>query len=186
MRTVSRDELLDYQTYVDTRDAIREAVMAVKAVRRVHVGDVLTFLFENADTVRYQVQEMMRVEQIVRESQIQHELQTYNELLGGPGELGCALLIEIREETGRPELLRAWLPLPQHLYAELEDGTRVPALYDERQVGEDRLSAVQYLRFDTKGRVPVALGSSLPQLTCRAELTAEQRAALTEDLASDM
>ena len=52
------------------------------------IGDYLTFLFENADTVRYQVHEMMRIESIVKENDIQHELDTYNELLGGSGELG--------------------------------------------------------------------------------------------------
>ncbi len=185
MHKVTRDELLDYQTYTEQRDEIRARVMAAKSPRRILVGDLLSFLFENRDTVRYQVQEMMRVEQIVREADIEHELATYNELLGGPGELGCALLIEIAEEAGRPELLRALLGLNDHLYAELADGTRVAPAYDARQVGEDRLSAVQYLRFDTGGQVPVALGSTHPTLTCRAELTPAQAAALAEDLASD-
>ena len=182
MRHVERNELTDYVTYVDNRDSIRTAAMAAKGRRRVQVG-VLTFLFENRDTVRYQVLEMMRVERIVRESDIQHELDTYNELLGGPGELGCTLLIEIEDPATRDKLLRDWLALPSHLYALLEDGTRVRPTYDTAQVGDDRLSSVQFLKFDTGGQVPIALGTDLPNLIAEVALSAEQHAALGADLA---
>jgi hypothetical protein len=107
MQPVGRDSLLDYVTYEERRDAIRRQVFAVKALRRVHVAGVLTFLFENADTVRYQVQEMMRAERIVKEGDIAHELATYNELLGGPGELGATLLIEIEDPVERSARGRA-------------------------------------------------------------------------------
>ena len=93
MRKVERTELLGLEAYELRREAIRAEVLEVKRRRRVHVGGVLTFLFENADTVRYQVQEMARVERLFREEELRHELDTYNELLGGPGELGCTLLI---------------------------------------------------------------------------------------------
>ena len=79
--------------------------------------------------------------------------------------------------------LRELLELPQHLYVELADGRKVRATYDERQVGEDRVSSVQYLKFDTGGEVPVAVGSDLPALEVRAVLDATQREALREDLA---
>ncbi|MBT6372793.1 MAG: DUF3501 family protein, partial [Acidimicrobiaceae bacterium] len=96
---VRRDEILDWQTYADDRDAVRAEVMAVKAVRRIHLGEHLTFLFENHETMRYQVHEIMRVERIVRETSIREELEIYNGMLGGPGQLGCALLIEIEDEA---------------------------------------------------------------------------------------
>ena len=82
---VRREEILDYQTYAEQREAIRQRVLAIKQPRRVHVGEVLTFLFENTDTVRYQIQEMMRTEQIVKDSAIRHEIETYNERLGDTG-----------------------------------------------------------------------------------------------------
>ena len=78
MRPVERHEIIDYATYEEQRNAIREQVLKVKESRRIHVGDHLTFLFENAETVRYQVQEMMRTEKMVKESDIQHEINTYN------------------------------------------------------------------------------------------------------------
>ena len=182
MVKVQREELLDYQTYSEQRDNVRRKIMGVKLLRRIHAGKYLTFLFENADTIRYQIQEMMRAEQIVRESAIQHELDTYNAMLGEDGELGCALLIEIEEAKGRKELLSKWLPLPKHLYVRLADGTKAYATYDESQVGEDRLSAVQYLKFNTSGAVPVAVGSDFEELMAEADLTEEQRRALGEDL----
>lgn len=182
MRKVRRDEIVDYQTWADRREQELPRVLAIKKPRRVHVGEYLTFLFENTDTVRYQIQEMMRVERIVRESDIQHEIDTYNELLGDEGELGCVLLIEVEEPALRDVKLREWLKLPEHLYAELDDGTRVRATYDPRQVGDERLSSVQYLKFRTGGRVPVALGADLPELTARTELDTAQREALAADL----
>jgi hypothetical protein len=183
MRPVARDSVVDYETYRDGREAYRARVLAIKAARRVHAGPWLTFLFENTETVRYQVQEMMLAERLVREADIRHELDTYNELLGGPGELGATLLIEIDDPAERDVKLRRWLDLPRCLYARLDDGTLVRATFDPRQVGEERLSSVHYLKFDTKGRVPVAVGSDHPQVTVEAVLTPEQRQALAEDLA---
>ncbi len=184
MSAVRREEILDYVTYEEQRDEIRASAMRAKAARRIHVGEYLTFLFENHETVRYQILEMVRAERMVKEADIVHELETYNELLGGPGELGCTLLIEVVDEKEREQRLREWLPLVEHLYARLEDGTRVRPTYDSRQVGEERLSSVQFLKFDTRGEVPVALGSDFPGVQCEALLTAEQREALREDLAS--
>ncbi|MCS6915457.1 MAG: DUF3501 family protein [Myxococcales bacterium] len=183
MRPVRRDEILDYVTYSERREQLRPYFLEQKRRRRVHIGEHVTLLFENRDTVRYQVQEMMRAEQIVREADIEHELATYNELLGGEGELGCTLLIEVEDAAVRAAKLRAWRGLPGCVYARLEDGTLVRARFDERQMDEQRLSAVQFIKFATGGRVPVAVGIDLPELAGETLLTAEQRAALAEDLA---
>jgi hypothetical protein len=185
MKPVQRTELLDYVTYNEKRDALRPVALAAKTPRRIAVGEYLVFLFENQDTVRYQVQEMMRVERIVKESDIQHELDTYNELLGGAGELGCTLLIGIDNEAERDEKLTAWLDLPKHLYATLPDGTRIRPTFDDRQVGDTRLSSVQYLKFDVGGVTPVALGADLPALTVEVPLDEAQKSALEADLAAD-
>jgi hypothetical protein len=185
MRPVKREELLDPKTYERTRAELRPAVIEAKRVRRVLVGGVLNFLFENTATVRYQIQEMIRAEGMTREPEIQHELDTYNELLGRRGELGVSLLIEIPDPKERDVLLRRWIALPKHLYLKTASGEKVRPRYDERQVGEDRLSSVQYLRFDVRGEVPVAVGADLPELTTETALDAELREALRHDLASD-
>jgi hypothetical protein len=182
VRPVRREELVDWQTWAEERrPAEIDGILAVKAARRVHVGDTLTLLFENRDTIRYQVQEMLRVERIVKESDVRHELETYNELLGGEGELGCVLLVEIVEEDERDQKLRRWLDLPETLWLELDDGTRVRPRVDERQ-RSDRLSSVQYLKFPVAGRTPVAAGCDHPELRARTELSPETRRALEQDL----
>jgi hypothetical protein len=183
MRKVRRDELVDYQTYGDERPAVRARMIeVVKPPRRVHVGEHLTFVFENAETVRYQIQEMMRAERIVREADIRHELETYNALLGERGELGCCLLVEIEDEADRPAKLAAWKGLPDHLYVRCSDGAVVRATYDPAQVGDDRISSVQYLKFALGGRVPAAIGCDLPALTAETPLSQAQRDALVADL----
>ncbi|MDG1988946.1 MAG: DUF3501 family protein [Acidimicrobiales bacterium] len=180
---VRRDEILDWQTYADNRDAVRAEVMTVKSVRRIHLGEHLTFLFENHDTMRYQVHEIMRAERIVRETSIHEELETYNGMLGGAGQLGCALLIEIEDEAKRRPLLEAWLGLQECLYAETADGSRIYAEFDPTQVGRGRLSAVQYLNFSLESG-PVRLGSDFAALELTVDLTEAQRAALAADLAA--
>lgn len=182
MRIVQRSEIVDYQTYEEIREEFRKVVFAVKARRRIHVGDCFTFLFENTLTMRYQVQEMMRVEKMVREKDILHELDTYNALLGGAGELGCTLLIEIDDPDERAAKLHDWLELPRHIYALLADGAEIRPVFDPAQVGAERLSSVQYLKFPVRGAVPVALGIDLPGIETQITLTEVQRTALAEDL----
>ena len=182
MKIVQRNEIADYVTYEEHRAAFQKEVFAAKAQRRIHLGECFTFLFENALTVRYQVQEMMRAEKIVREKDIHHELETYNSLLGGEGELGCCFMIEIENPRERDLKLREWINLPKHIFAELPDGTKIYALFDPAQIGADRLSSVQYLKFSVYGTAPVALGTDLPGCETKALLTDDQRAALLADL----
>lgn len=187
MKPVQRTEILDYVTYGERRDALRDSALATKRVRRILVGECFTFLFENRETVRYQIQEMVRVEQIVKEADIQHEVDTYNELLGSAGSLCATLLIGIEDEAERGVKLRAWLGLLDHIYAQMADGQRRTPTWDPRQVGDDRLSSVQYLSFDFGGQAPVALGVDWPEqeLVVEAALDGAQRAALQADLDED-
>lgn len=182
MDKIERSEIVDYQTYADTRDETRAAALAAKAARRVQVGDAFTFLFENRETVRYQIQEMMRVEKIVREAEIQHEIDTYNELLHDEGTLGCSLLIGIDDPEERDRKLREWRGAIDTIYAKLPDGTKARPSYDPRQVGDDRLSSVQYLAFEVGAEAPVAIGIDHPDIALETELTDAQRAALQADL----
>ena len=182
MKRVTRKEILDYVTYEEQRDKFRNKIMKIKELRRINVAGVLSFLFENTDTVRYQIQEMMRVERIVKETDIQHEINTYNELLGDSGELGCTLLIEIDDPDEREEKLTQWLELTKHLYISLENKSRIRASFDERQIGDSRLSSVQYIKFNTGGKTPVAVGSDLPLFKAETTITTDQKNALSEDL----
>ncbi len=184
MTRVTRNQILDYQTYADQRDEIRDAAVAAKADRRIVLNGCLCFLFENWETTRYQVQEMMRTECIVREADIQHEIDTYNDLLGGPGELGCSLLIGIDDPAIRDDRLRQWLGLNAYLYLRCDDGSTVRPTWDPRQCGEDRLSSVQYLKFPLGTALPVVLGCDLddPMIAGEVALSTAQQRALSADL----
>jgi hypothetical protein len=182
MKPVERHEVVDYATYEERRSDFRTEVMQAKDRRRVHLGNHLTLLFENHLTVLYQIQEMMRAERIVREADILHEIRTYNELLGKTGELGCTLLIEVEDPVLRDRKLQQWWTLPEKIYLLLDDGKRIAATFDARQRGDGRLSSVQYLKFDTGGSVPIAVGVDLPDLRVETLLTKNQKEALSADL----
>jgi len=94
------------------------------------------------------------------------------------------LLIEIDDPKVRDVKLKEWWALPEKMYLLLEDGTRILATFDERQRGDDRVSSVQYMKFNTGNRIPVAVGVDLPTLQSETKLSAEQRRSLEEDLSS--
>ena len=91
-------------------------------------------------------------------------------------------MIEIDDPVERDSKLKKWVDLPMHLYLKLEDETRIMANFDERQISDSRLSSVQYIKFNTKGEVPVAIGSDHPLFEEETSLTSEQKQALSEDL----
>lgn len=182
MKKVQRSELLDFVTYGEQRGTIRASAMAAKDLRRVHLGEHLTFLFENHETTRYQVLEMMRSEQMVKESDIQHELDTYNAIMGGEGELGATLLIEIDDEKARPELLRKWRDLPRRIAMTFDDGTDSYAQVDEDQFNEEKASSVQFLTFKVGTRTPGGLKVDHPGYRAEALFSDSQKRALLEDL----
>lgn len=188
LRLVQRADIVDFMTYEDTRDRTRPVALAAKERRRVRLGEHLTFAFENHETLRYQIQEVMRVERLVREADVLAEIDNYNRLLGEPGDLGCVLMIGIADAVERRTLLEQWRQrlLVEHLYVRLGDGSVVRPQFDESQIGDDRLSAVQFLRFPVRGRPPAAIGvdqaASAPLLESEVQLTADQVAALADDL----
>src|SRR3954466_1746815 len=184
MRPVERSQILDRAQYEKTRGFSKAAVMEIKRRRRIHVGPCLTFLFENTTTIWYQIQEMLRIERIETEAEIQHELATYNALLGSRGQLGCCLLIEIDDPILRDRRLREWRALPAYVYMRGEDGATVRPTVDPNQIDADRISAVQYLKFNLDDWRPIAVGCDLPGLCAETALNREQRDALNDDLRS--
>ena len=148
------DDITDQRAYEREREDFRRHVIATKQLRRVSVGPVITLTFENRTTVRYQVQEMARAERMVRDEQIQHELDVYNRLLPGPGELSATLFLELVSE----EELRTWLPrlvgVERSCQLRIGPGEQpdvVPSLpeeqYQSQLTREEVTSAVHYIRF---------------------------------------
>ncbi|MGK2949726.1 MAG: DUF3501 family protein [Acidimicrobiales bacterium] len=100
------DDIADLRAYERERDDFRTHVRALKERRRVHLGTILTVMFENRDTMRFQIQEMARVEKLITDEAIQGELDTYNPVIPGPGQLSATLFLELTTD----DQLREWLP----------------------------------------------------------------------------
>jgi len=142
-------EILDIDAYARVRDDYRARVIAHKRQRRVSVGPRVSLVFEDRETLRYQIQEMTRVERTTDPQKVQVEVDVYNELVPGPGELSATLFIEIPELDEIQAELDRLIGIDAHValvLAGLEDEP-VVARFDERQMEEDRISAVHYLRF---------------------------------------
>ncbi|HEY5109430.1 MAG TPA: DUF3501 family protein [Acidimicrobiales bacterium] len=148
------DDIADQRAYERERDEFRREVIAVKKLRRVTVGPVVTLTFESRMTMRFQVQEMARAEKLTTDAQIQHELDVYNRLLPARGELSATLFLELTTE----EELRTWLPrlvgIERSVVLEIgEDAGRhvvrcVPEEGHESQLTRQEVtSAVHYVRF---------------------------------------
>src|SRR5690349_23215292 len=106
MRKLTVFDILDHRAYERERDDFRRHIIELKRDRRVQLGPIMTIVFENTDTMRWQVQEMARAERMLRDEQIAHEVDTYNALIPDEGELSATLLIELTSEAE----LREWLP----------------------------------------------------------------------------
>lgn len=147
MNHVEVAEIRNIAEYELERKALRPRVIALKDRRRVRVGAHMTFLFENRDTVRYQIQEMMRIERIVEPAAIRHEVDTYNELIPFRGELSASLLIEYDSPEERLVALHDLAGLEDHVWIAVADLPPARARFDTRQISTRRLSAVQYVKF---------------------------------------
>ena len=148
------DDIVDQRAYERERDEFRRQVIAVKKLRRITVGPVVTLTFESRLTMRFQVQEMARAEKMITDEQIQHELDVYNRLLPSPDELSATLFLELTTE----EQLRTWLPRLVGIERSCElrigsgDATRIVRSVPEEEhqanlTREATTSAVHYVRF---------------------------------------
>ncbi len=146
MKPIEASDILAYPDYQRLRERLRPLFIAERGRRRITVAGHLTLLFENDRTVWYQIEEMLLTERITDAAAIQHEIDTYNELVPGGGELSATMMIEFEEAAERAVRLRELVGLDRHLWITI-DSRRIPARFDIRQMSDDRLSAVQFVRF---------------------------------------
>lgn len=197
MKPLRLEEIADRESYARLRDEYRRAVIAYKRARRMAVGEKVALLFEDRETLRFQVQEMLQVERIDDPLRVQHELDVYNELMPGERELSATLFIEIEEQARiRPELDRL-IGIDEHVSLRLGAGSgqrRIPARFDPKQMDEERVSAVQYIRFALEAGdvarlcdpgVPAAIGIEHPNYQREAPLPEALRRSLCAGLAAD-
>lgn len=197
MKLVERGELLGLAEYEAVRERFRARVIAEKKARRVHLGPRATAVFENHDTMLMQIQEMLRTERITRPAAVQHEIDTYNELVPGAGELSATVMIEIVDKTERDAFLHAALGFEKHVRLSVA-GDTVTAQPVDRGGPADRTTAVHYLKFPLSAASAGALrDASLtsgpevvlevdhPAYAARVTLPRETVASLAEDLRDD-
>ena len=193
MQKLTTEDIKDLREYERERADFRQRIIELKRTRRITLGPILTILFENTETMRWQVQEMARAERMLRDEQIAHEVETYNALIPDPGELSGTLFLELTSD----EALREWLPklvgIEFAIAFVFPDGSRAPGKPsdedEERLTRPDTTAAVHYLRFAfTPEQVkafqddPVRLVVDHPEYEDEITLDAVQHASLAADL----
>ncbi|MET0728555.1 MAG: DUF3501 family protein [Acidimicrobiales bacterium] len=189
-------DIADLRAYERERTGFRSRVIALKKRRRVHVGPIITLVFENRDTIRFQIQEMARVEKLLTDDSIQDELDTYNTLIPGAGQLCATLFLELTEEAQ----MRTWLPKLVSIEGSValqvgEDDAAVvlraqpEAAHAELLTREETTASVHYLWWDlTPEEValveagPVRIVIDHPEYQHQTQLHDETLAELHSDL----
>ncbi len=191
MKPIAREELLDLAAYERIRDAFLRSVLERKRPRYVKLGPNMTALFENRDSVLFQIQEMLRTERITQEKAILHELETYNALLPGAAELSATLFVEYQDREERERMLAALAGLEDKFGLRV-GGERLPATPDERGSDPERTMAVHYVKFPLTasalaaleaGATDVALEVAHPAYTASVLLSDATLQSLRDDFA---
>jgi hypothetical protein len=148
MKVLTQQDVLSQEEYERQREAFRSQIIALKQRRRISVGPLITLVFENHETLRFQVQEMIRVERIVEPAKVQDELDVYNALLPSQNELSATLLIEITDEARIKEWLDAFMGLDHgQTVAIVAGGERAFGEFEGGHSHETKISAVHFVRF---------------------------------------
>jgi hypothetical protein len=189
---IKRESLMSLEAYARERNAFRARVMEHKKRRTVHLGENVTLLFEDELTIRYQVQEMLRIERIFEDEGIEHELEAYNPLVPDGSNWKATMLIEYPDADERKRALERLKGIEDRVWVQIGSHERVGAIADEDldRENEEKTSAVHFVRFELSAAMREALrqGASLtvgvdhPQYSATTQLGPEMRAALAADL----
>ena len=157
MNLLTRDDVLSIDEYERQRESFRSRIIALKQRRRISIGPLITMVFENRDTLRFQIQEMIRVERILDPEKVQDELDVYNALLPGENELSATLLIEITEEAKMKEWLDRFMGLDHGPKLSIKAGAEtVYGAFESGHSHETKISAVHFVRFRPSGKMKSA------------------------------
>jgi hypothetical protein len=194
MPPITRESLLTLEAYAKARGAFRAQVLAHKKQRTVHLGAHLTLLFEDELTVRYQIQEMLRIEKTFEEEGIRDELDAYNPLVPDGSNFKATMLIEYENPDERKAALARLIGIEDRVWVQVEGCAKVCAIADEdlSRETDEKTSAVHFLRFELtremiaalKYGVGLAIGVDHPEYTAAIPVVpGATRAALVADLA---
>ena len=193
MNKLEKSDLLSLEEYNSTRDVLRKKVLAIKKNRKIQIGNNVTLLFENTDTIRYQIQEMLRIEKIFEAEGIEEELATYNPLIPDGTNLKATMMIEFPDEIIRKERLAQLVAIEKRVWLQVGENERTFAEADEdlERSTEEKTSAVHFLRFeltdlmvkDLKSDVTLFAGIEHPNYNIRTqEIPTVTSTSLAEDL----
>ncbi|MFZ2540211.1 MAG: DUF3501 family protein, partial [Gallionella sp.] len=159
MGKIIRDSLMPLEAYAKQRNDIRAGVMAHKKSRNVMLGEHVTLMFEDEQTIRYQVQEMLRAEKIFEDAGIQDELDAYNPLIPDGSNWKATMMIEYEDIDERRRMLSQLLGIEERVWVKVAGLKRVFAIADEdmERSTEEKTSAVHFLRFELTSEMKRAL-----------------------------
>ncbi|HXZ55666.1 MAG TPA: DUF3501 family protein [Burkholderiales bacterium] len=193
MPRIDRESLMSLEAYARERLQFRAKVMAHKKDRAVHLGEHVTLLFEDELTIRYQVQEMLRVERIFEEEGIRGELDAYNPLVPDGRNLKATLMVEFPDPDERRGKLEELIGIEDRTWIQVAGHGRVWAIADEDldRENEEKTSSVHFLRFELsesmaqalKGGAALAIGIDHPRYAASVETSPGVRSSLARDLA---
>jgi hypothetical protein len=191
--TITRDSLMTLEAYARARTAMRAEVMEQKKLRRVKLGENILLIFENELLIRYQIQEMLRVEKIFEEDGIRHELESYVPLLPTGSNFKVTMQIEYAEENQRREMLGKLKGVEDRVWVRVDGFDPVFAIADEdlERENAEKTSAVHFLRFElsasavaaAKAGATISVGVDHPHYQSVVTVGDATRASLASDLA---
>lgn len=193
MAQIAADSLLPLEVYARERNAYRSRVIAHKKLRTVHAGENVTLLFEDEVTVRYQVQEMLRIERIFEAEGIRSELEAYNPLIPDGANWKATMLIEYPDADERRRRLAELKGVEDRVWVQVDSCARVYAIADEdmERENEEKTSAVHFVRFELDAGMRqalkrgggLAIGVDHPNYRASVEVAPDVRRSLAGDLA---
>ncbi|ADC89571.1 conserved hypothetical protein [Thermocrinis albus DSM 14484] len=195
MKKITRDEILNIYEYEKVRPEKRQEIIQLKKNRRLFLGDLVHLVFENRQTVWFQIQEMIRAERMVKEEEIQHEIEVYNELIPDRNQLSITMFIEIPDEEERKKLLPKLVGIHDHLFFHIGNKHTVRAVADERSKEDyeyGKAAVVHFLKLtltdeqveDFKN-MPVKVEINHPNYKAIAEIPPNVKEELIKDLEAD-
>lgn len=193
MQKLNREDLFTLEKYAEVRPEFRARVMAHKKNRQLRIGPDATLYFEDALTMQYQIQEMLRIERIFEAAGIQEELDAYNPLIPDGSNWKATFMLEYPDEEIRRVQLQKLLGIERHIWAQVADFARVTPVADEDLEREDdeKTASVHFLRFEltaemaeaVRNGAAVSMGIDHPAYTHAAEPIAQNiRDSLAQDL----
>ena len=188
---LERQDLLTLEEYADKRSSIRQETIQVKKLREVHLGSHIRMIFENKQTVQYQIQEMLRIEKIFESSEIQDELDVYNALVPDGSNLKATMMIEYSDVAERVEALSKLIGIEKSIYFQVSSHEKVFPICNEDLERETdvKTSAVHFMRFEFDQQMitdfvsgsMVKIGSTHPKYDFETTLNSQSQEALSGD-----